>query len=125
MLAAGNSYEVACAAAGIDYATFRRWMVRGKAQTEGKFREFCEVITRAEAQAEAQAVAIIRKAGETDWRAAMWWLERRHSERWSPHSRLSVTQRTTGQLTAQHASAPDVSALQRVLMASARHVEKC
>ena len=120
-LAVGNTYENACAAAGIDYATFRRWMVRGEAESRGQFSQFCEVITRAEAEAEHNAITIIRKAAETDWRAAVWWLERRFPHRWGKRARLSVTQRTEGQLTVQHAMG--LSTLQHSLMPSVQHVE--
>lgn len=89
---AGNYYENACAVAGIDYATFRRWMVRGESETHGPFSQFCEAITRAEAEAEVHAVEIWRAAMPNDWRAAQTFLERRYPQRWGRQTRLDITQ---------------------------------
>lgn len=89
---AGSYYETACTYAGIDYSTFRLWMVKGEAQKKGKYYEFFEAITRAEADAEAHAVEIWRAAMPNDWRAAQTFLERRYPQRWGRQTRLDITQ---------------------------------
>jgi uncharacterized Fe-S cluster-containing radical SAM superfamily protein len=43
---AGNYYEAACAYAGIDYSTFRRWMIKGEKAKKGKYHEFCEAVKK-------------------------------------------------------------------------------
>ena len=97
-VAAGNFYEAACTYAGVDYSTFRRWMQEGEAAPSGKFREFCDAITRAQAEAELAAVQCIQQAMPDDWRAAVAFLERRHPDRWGRKERIEHS----GQLTTQH-----------------------
>ncbi len=101
-IVAGNYYETACAVAGVDYSTFRRWMQRGGDEPQGKYREFFEALTRAEAEAEMQAVAIWQRAMPDDWRAAQMFLERRHPDRWGKQSKLDVKQEVSGQMEVQH-----------------------
>ena len=73
---AGNYLETACAYAGIDYSTYRRWFKRGMdefervaedrrrkiRQSEEGFCEFCEAVTRARAEVEMRNVALVQKA---------------------------------------------------------------
>ena len=101
-IAAGNYYETACTYAGIDYTTFRLWMIRGEQEKQGKYSEFFEAITRAEAEAENTAVQIWQKAMADDWRAAQMFLERRHPDRWGKHTRLDMRQEVSGQMEVQH-----------------------
>lgn len=83
---AGNYASVAAQAAGISESTFYRWLEQGQAQEQsgeaGAFREFRESITRAGAEAEVQAVALLRRAMAEDSRAIVLWLERRFPDRW-------------------------------------------
>lgn len=81
-LQAGNYASAACAMAGIDDATFYRWMQRGARERRGAYCEFRDAVERATARGEVSLVAIIRKAAEKDWRAALALVERRHPERW-------------------------------------------
>lgn len=90
----GNYYEAACAYAGIDYTTFRKWMQQGEKATKGRYFELFEAIKRAEAEAEARMVAMWQKAMPEDWRAIATFLERRHPERWG--RRDKVQQEITG-----------------------------
>jgi hypothetical protein len=72
-LRAGNTRRAACAHAGIDHATFYRWLER-----DATFRDAVE---KAEADAEVRNVAIIAQAAQKSWQAAGWWLEwRRHED---------------------------------------------
>src|SRR5512144_2790196 len=91
---AGNYPKQAAEAAGIDRATFYRWLAKGREPAAPKeYRDFCDALTRAEAQAEVHAVAVIRCAMQDDWRAAVAYLERRHPEGWRRRERLEHTGR--------------------------------
>ena len=88
-LAKGNHIETACALAGVDYTTYRRWMQAGGAGDE-KFREFYEAATRAMADAEASLLTTVKLHSVDDWRAASWILERRHPDRWANTQRVKL-----------------------------------
>lgn len=86
-ISAGSFRETACAAAGIDSRTLRKWLkkavdddARGEETDHTRFRD---AIDLAGAAAEARDVAHITKAGAEDWRALAWILERRGAKRWS------------------------------------------
>lgn len=87
---AGNYYATACTYAGIEYQTFRNWMIAGEQAQRGKYFEFFEAITHAEAEAESRAVALWQKAMPDDWRAAQMFLERRHPDRWGKQDKLKA-----------------------------------
>jgi hypothetical protein len=92
---AGNTRRAACAYAGISEDSLERWAKRSAGFAEG--------LTRAEAEAEVSLVAIIRKAAETDWRAAAHLLACRRPEDWSPRARVDVdlTMRRARELAAE------------------------
>ncbi len=82
----GATYEGASRYAGIHYDTFNEWRQgRFPRKTNPALKtEFSEGLTRAEGEAEIQALAAIKaSASSGDWRAAAWWLERRHREEYS------------------------------------------
>jgi len=83
-LSVGNYVKPSVEAAGINYQTFRTWMIKGeehKAQgVESPYSSLVDRITRAQADAEAHLVDQL--ANEQDWRAKSFLLERRHRERW-------------------------------------------
>ena len=81
---AGNYYQAACNYAGVHYASFRRWMAKGKKAKQGRFRSFCEAIRKAEADAEVTIVAQWRQQIPENWQAARDFLGRRFPERWGP-----------------------------------------
>jgi len=58
----------ACLAVGIGETTYYEWL-----KTKPEFRES---IKRARARAIIMHVTNIWKAGDTDWKASAWWLER-------------------------------------------------
>lgn len=97
---AGNYYEAACAYAGIDYSTFRRWMVQGEKAKSGKYREFYEAVKKAEYEAEIRLVAQWQKHMPENWQAIATFLERRYPERWA--RRLDVKQEVQGQVKIEH-----------------------
>ena len=90
-LAAGNSRRISAEAAGISRRTFQRWMAKGEEQTKGPFRAFRRAVIRAEAEAVTVAVGCIREAGKKNWRAAAWWLERRHPKDWGRWEQLRLS----------------------------------
>jgi hypothetical protein len=79
---AGSFVGPACLAAGIAPSTYYRWMALGEVEETGPHRDFVDAIREAEAAAELAALAIVTRAMPQDLRAAFWYLERRHSERW-------------------------------------------
>jgi hypothetical protein len=85
---AGNFYEAACGYAGIDYATFRRWMERGERESRGAYRALRDAIEKAEAVAEVTVVAQWRSQIPTSWQAARDFLARRFPSRWRPVERF-------------------------------------
>lgn len=92
---AGNYVETAAKAAGIDPATFYRWMERGEADIENDvaspFREFCEAVEKAKAESEKIDLDHIAKAaGEGSWQAAAWRLERRFPDKWGKNDRMKI-----------------------------------
>jgi len=79
----GNSREMAAHSAKIAVSTLYAWLRRGRAG-ESPFVELLEATKKAEAEAEGEAVEIIRAAGRKGtWQAAAWWLERRYPKRWA------------------------------------------
>lgn len=81
-LRAGNFSTVAARFAGIAPSTFYRWLRRGKAEPEGPHGRFRVEVMQALAFAETRAVANIVKRFESDWRAALAYLERKFPRRW-------------------------------------------
>lgn len=86
----GSYPEVAAASTGVSHGTFYRWKALGEDRFEdGKriparpeYREFRDALDRAEAESEEEAIAHVKRAMGTDWRAAMTYLERRAPQRW-------------------------------------------
>ena len=72
-LGLGNTRAHAAAYAGIDAATLRRWMVRGRDETEGSHTEFRQAVLAAESRAQMMATGCIAKAiRDGNWKAAAW-----------------------------------------------------
>jgi hypothetical protein len=71
-LRVGNTRRAAAAHAGIDHATFYRWLERNAT--------FRDAVEKAEADAEVRFLAIIAQAAPNSWHAASWWLERRRHD---------------------------------------------
>jgi hypothetical protein len=74
-LDAGHTRRVAAAAGGICEETFRRWVAADPVLQQR--------VAQSEAVAEHSLVECIKRAGEVDWRAAAWLLERRNPAAWS------------------------------------------
>lgn len=94
----GNFAETAAQLAGIDRATFFRWMDRGARSAADDpdgaiYRDFRAAVTRARAKAEADAVQEIRNGfadPKTGAERAQWYLERAHNDRWGRREKVTV-----------------------------------
>lgn len=79
----GNTRTAAAGAGGINQDTFFSWL--------REFPEFSESVKKAEAEAEAAHVAVVKKAGKDGtWQASAWWLERRRHEAWGRKDLLAA-----------------------------------
>jgi hypothetical protein len=87
---AGNYAKVAAQMAGIGETTYYRWLeLSEKPNARKEYREFRESIERAEAEAEVIALTRVRQAADNgDWKAAGWFLERKHGERWGRNDKI-------------------------------------
>lgn len=101
-LRAGNNRKATAAYAGISLAAFQNWIAKGRSAKKGPYREFVDGLEKAEADAEVGAVAIIRKAAQTTWQAAAWWLERKFPKDWSRVQHLEHTGADGGPIQQQH-----------------------
>jgi hypothetical protein len=81
---AGCYQEQAAQAAGISASTLYAWKALGEQESDGPYRRFLLNLRQAEAEAELNAVKILRRAieDEGDWKAALALLERRFPGRW-------------------------------------------
>lgn len=92
LLEAGNYREIVCRACGIGTSTFYRWLERGEVEESGIYHDFRIAVERAEAEAEVEAVAILRSAMiDGDWRATLGFLERRYPARWRRQQTTELT----------------------------------
>jgi hypothetical protein len=79
---AGAYLNVACAACGIDYTTYRNWVAKGETAASGKFFEFFQAVNLAEAEAEISLVLEWRALARDNWAACAEFLSRRFRQRW-------------------------------------------
>lgn len=82
LIRAGNFAETAAAACGINRDTLREWVKRGAREGAGRYHDLAVAVDEASSIAESRAIALIAKAAESQWQAAAWFLERKHSDRW-------------------------------------------
>lgn len=95
LIRAGNYIRTAAAQAGLTETTIYAWSRRGQADIDAgnensPHAQFHLALMRAEAQSEALRVVRIQRAGEQDWRADAWFLERRFPERWAARPTLTL-----------------------------------
>lgn len=90
---AGATYRAAAEHAGVKAGTMLKWRDRGlnPDETDRAYVDFAQELAKATADAEVGAVAVIRKAMGDDWRAAAWFLERRHPDVWGQRQRTELT----------------------------------
>lgn len=81
-LEGGNFREVAAELAGVDKATMRRWVQRGRREPSGLWGSFARRVREAERRAEANMLRIVVLGAAEDPKHAEWFLERKFPERW-------------------------------------------
>ena len=114
----GLTYSDAAQAAGIHRSTFHRWIAKGNKARRGKFCDFCDTLSRVNAEAQmvtakvvhdaakggqpiketrtviradgSQEITVTEKVSQPDWRAAALILERRFPESWGRRDSLKV-----------------------------------
>lgn len=89
----GAYQDVAARYAGIDPATFYRWMDKGSSDDAApEYREFHDAVENAKAAAEVDAVLVINRAAlDGAWQAAAWWLERTRPKKYGRFDRNEVS----------------------------------
>ena len=99
VIAKGNYPSVACQLAGIDWHTLQKWIELGSQElakdepdTESLYSQLVTALKRAESQAEAELVNVVRESAtvKKEWLPAMTFLERRHPDRWGRKDRTRV-----------------------------------
>lgn len=63
----------------------------GKDHPHWPYCEFHDEVEKARAVAECRSVAIIQRAGDTNWQAHAWFLERTARERWGRYNRVELS----------------------------------
>lgn len=85
----GMPLKHAAMLAGVSYDSLNRWRIKGESEfAPSEFRDFCKALQHAEAVAMHRLVALINTAGQSDWKAAAWTLERRFPEEFSKPQRV-------------------------------------
>lgn len=99
-IAKGNYAQTACNLVGVWPETLIRWIhqaedddAKGLTEEESIYIRLHQAIKKAESQAEARLVEVVREAAEVkrEWLPAMTFLERRHPDRWGRKDRSQVT----------------------------------
>ena len=75
--------------AGVSYDSLNRRRNKGDSELAPiQFRDFCKALHHAEAVAMQRLLSLISNAGQTDWKAAAWTLERRFPDEFSKPQKL-------------------------------------
>jgi len=83
LLKMGNYIETTCAVVGINKTTFYQWLIKAKQSKRSTiYTIFSDAVNKAMAYAEARLVALVTRAAEKNWSAAVWILEHKYPERW-------------------------------------------
>jgi hypothetical protein len=110
----GVPRETAARLAGVAPSTLFLWLSKGQGSTS-RYSEFLESVERAGAEAEEEALEVIRQAArggavlgtrrytkrdgtpvveetraKPDWQAAAWYLERAHRDSWTKTDRIDI-----------------------------------
>jgi hypothetical protein len=116
-LAAGLDRKTAAERAGISDRTFRVWIQRGtkvwrKHKPEEPFITFVTKVQEIEGDCIARHVKVISQAADKgDWKAAAWWLERMHPDKFgAERRRIRELEKLVNLLTQGTANAGPVAA---------------
>jgi transposase-like protein len=77
-------------AAGVNPRTLYSWLDKAKAGKPG-YEEVADLLEHDRAVGQAALAQRIAKASDSDWRAAAWILERRHTETWGRADKLQLS----------------------------------
>ncbi len=108
VIAKGNYLTTACQLCGIHETTLNGWLHQANddlvAGKETGFTKLFFALKEAEAQAEANLVAVVREAAEVkrEWIPAITFLERRHPDRWGRKDRTRIDINETKEITITH-----------------------
>ena len=107
IMRAGNYRPVAARLLQIEWGTWMDWRKAGEDLSKGLasgdvdptlltksqklYIKFYQAVVTGEAEAEAEALSLIRTASFDNWQAAAWYLSRKHPEKWSEKQRVEHT----------------------------------
>lgn len=90
----GNFRKTAAAYAGVSERTLTEWLSRGSREESGLYADFYAEVMEAEQAAEVRALGAIHQAMQRgDWKAAAWFLERKHPDRYCVKSAVLLGHR--------------------------------
>ncbi|AZN40449.1 helix-turn-helix domain-containing protein [Paenibacillus albus] len=95
LLREGHYIEPAAALCGVDRNTVYKWLKAGARGEDELYMAFHAAVERATAEAEQNALGVIRHAGKTQWQAAAWYLERRHPFKWGKRTQVDANVTST------------------------------
>ena len=87
---AGVPIDHASIAHGITRATFYNWYRKGEDAKSGKFKKFYDKVEEAKSVAITLRARRIYKAGEDNWQADAWWLERVDPDNFGRKDNLNI-----------------------------------
>ena len=87
---AGVPIDHASIAHGITRATFYNWYRKGENAKSGKFKKFYDKVEEAKSVAITLRARRIYKAGEDNWQADAWWLERVDPDNFGRKDNLNI-----------------------------------
>jgi hypothetical protein len=87
----GGRRGVAARKAGISLATFKRWMMWGKASPKSKYGKLRKACEKAAASVEHRMIMMILRASPKDWKAAQAYLRMVKPGDYSERTRTEVT----------------------------------
>ena len=87
---AGVPIDHAAVAHGITRATFYNWYNKGEDAKTGKFKKFYDKVEEAKSVAITLRARRIYKAGEDNWQADAWWLERVDPDNFGRKDNLNI-----------------------------------
>src|SRR5258708_1359871 len=90
-LRAAAPYDAAAKYAGVPRRTFYRWLEKGRAAKNGRYRDSVDALEKARDDVQVACAAVWRKAAMNDWRAARSLLQTRFPEDWAKRDRVELS----------------------------------